>query len=49
MSELSLEDAIESGMLLAKCPRSIDFADDIPRSEAGKVQRKAVRAGYWPG
>ena len=31
-----------------KCPRSIDFADDIPRSEAGKVQRKSVRAGYWP-
>jgi long-chain acyl-CoA synthetase len=32
-----------------KCPRSIDFVDDIPRSEAGKVQRKAIRAGYWPG
>jgi long-chain acyl-CoA synthetase len=32
-----------------KCPRSIDFVDDIPRSEAGKVQRKVIRAGYWPG
>ncbi len=31
-----------------KCPRSVDFAEHIPRSEAGKVQRKLVRAGYWP-
>ncbi len=31
-----------------KCPRSIDFADTIPRSDAGKVQRKEVRARYWP-
>jgi long-chain acyl-CoA synthetase len=31
-----------------KCPRGIDFVDEIPRSEAGKVQRKAIRAGYWP-
>ena len=32
-----------------KVPRSIDFADDIPRSEAGKVQRRQVRAPYWAG
>jgi long-chain acyl-CoA synthetase len=32
-----------------KAPRSIDFADDIPRSEAGKVQRRQVRAPYWAG
>ena len=30
-----------------KCPRSIDFADEIPRSEAGKVQRKQIRSAYW--
>ena len=30
-----------------KCPRSIDFVEHIPRSEAGKVQRKLIRAGYW--
>jgi len=29
-----------------KCPRSIDFVDEVPRSEAGKVQRSAVRARY---
>jgi long-chain acyl-CoA synthetase len=32
-----------------KAPRSIDFVDEIPRSEAGKVQRRAVRAPYWAG
>ena len=31
-----------------KVPRSIDFADTIARSEAGKVQRKEIRARYWP-
>ena len=32
-----------------KMPRKVDFADDIPRSEAGKVQRRQVRAPYWAG
>ena len=31
-----------------KVPRSIDFVDTIARSEAGKVQRKEIRARYWP-
>lgn len=30
-----------------KLPRSIDFVDAIPHSEAGKVQRAEVRRGYW--
>jgi long-chain acyl-CoA synthetase len=32
-----------------KVPRSIDFVDDLPRSEAGKIQRNKVRAPYWEG
>ena len=32
-----------------KVPRSIDFATDLPRSEAGKIQRNKVRAPYWEG
>jgi long-chain acyl-CoA synthetase len=32
-----------------KIPRAIDFADEIPRSDAGKVQRKTVRDRYWAG
>jgi long-chain acyl-CoA synthetase len=30
-----------------KIPRSIDFVAKLPRSEAGKVQRKAIRDEYW--
>jgi len=30
-----------------KCPRSIDFADDLPRLPTGKIQRRVVREPYW--
>ncbi|HET6969897.1 MAG TPA: AMP-binding protein [Phenylobacterium sp.] len=32
-----------------KVPRSLDFVADLPRSEAGKIQRNKVRAPYWEG
>jgi long-chain acyl-CoA synthetase len=32
-----------------KVPRSIDFVTELPRSEAGKIQRNKVRAPYWEG
>ena len=32
-----------------KCPRSVDFDAELPRSEAGKVQRRAIRERYWQG
>ena len=32
-----------------KVPRGLDFAVDLPRSEAGKIQRHKVRAPYWAG
>ncbi|MEM0953913.1 MAG: AMP-binding protein [Pseudomonadota bacterium] len=30
-----------------KWPRSFDFREALPRSKAGKVQRKALRDSYW--
>ena len=30
-----------------KCPRSIDFADELPRLPTGKIQRRLVREPYW--
>jgi len=32
-----------------KVPRSLDFVTELPRSEAGKIQRGKVRAPYWEG
>jgi len=32
-----------------KSPRSLEFADELPRSPAGKIQRGKVRAPYWAG
>jgi acyl-CoA synthetase (AMP-forming)/AMP-acid ligase II len=32
-----------------KAPRSVDFADALPVSPAGKVQKRELRAPYWEG
>jgi long-chain acyl-CoA synthetase len=32
-----------------KVPRSVDYVDDLPRSPAGKIQRKKVRDPFWAG
>jgi long-chain acyl-CoA synthetase len=31
-----------------KCPRSVDFVERLPRSEAGKLLVAELRARYWP-
>ncbi len=30
-----------------KCPKSVDFVDDLPRFETGKIYRRLVRDRYW--
>ena len=30
-----------------KCPRSIDFTDELPRLPTGKLYKKALRDQYW--
>ncbi len=30
-----------------KCPRSIDFVDDLGRNPMGKINKKALREPYW--
>jgi acyl-CoA synthetase (AMP-forming)/AMP-acid ligase II len=32
-----------------KCPRSIDFVDELPRLPTGKLYKRLVRDGYWAG
>jgi long-chain acyl-CoA synthetase len=30
-----------------KCPRSVDFTDELPRGENGKLYKKGLRESYW--
>jgi len=30
-----------------KCPKSVDFTDELPRGENGKLYKKALRDTYW--
>jgi acyl-CoA synthetase (AMP-forming)/AMP-acid ligase II len=32
-----------------KCPRSIDFEDELPRSETGKLYKRRLKERYWAG
>jgi acyl-coenzyme A synthetase/AMP-(fatty) acid ligase len=32
-----------------KCPRSIDFEAELPRSETGKLYKRLLRDRYWQG
>jgi acyl-CoA synthetase (AMP-forming)/AMP-acid ligase II len=32
-----------------KCPKSVDFADELPRNPSGKILRKDLREKYWQG
>lgn len=32
-----------------KCPRSVDFSDELPRRENGKLYKRLLRDRYWRG
>jgi long-chain acyl-CoA synthetase len=32
-----------------KCPRSVDFVDELPRLPTGKLYKRALRDRYWEG
>ena len=32
-----------------KCPRSVSFADELPRTGSGKLLKRRLRAPYWAG
>jgi acyl-CoA synthetase (AMP-forming)/AMP-acid ligase II len=32
-----------------KCPRSIDFVDELPRDDSGKLYKRLLRERYWTG
>jgi len=32
-----------------KCPKSIEFRDNLPRTALGKIDKKRLREPYWQG
>lgn len=32
-----------------KCPRTVDFVEELPRNEAGKLVKRLVKDRYWAG
>jgi acyl-CoA synthetase (AMP-forming)/AMP-acid ligase II len=32
-----------------KCPRSVDFRDELPRYPTGKLYKRLLRDEYWQG
>ena len=32
-----------------KCPRTVDFTDELPRDDNGKLYKRLLRERYWAG
>jgi fatty-acyl-CoA synthase len=32
-----------------KCPKTVDFVDDLPRDDSGKLMKRLLRESYWEG
>jgi fatty-acyl-CoA synthase len=47
--EQELIDYTRSQIAHYKCPRTIDFADELPRTETGKLQKRLIKQRYWQG
>jgi acyl-coenzyme A synthetase/AMP-(fatty) acid ligase len=45
--EQELIDYCREGIAHFKCPRSIDFVDELPRTETGKLVKRRLRDQYW--
>jgi long-chain acyl-CoA synthetase len=41
--------SLEGRLARMKWPRSIDFADELPRDPSGKLLKRRLRAPYWEG
>jgi long-chain acyl-CoA synthetase len=38
-----------SELAIYKCPRSVDFVDELPRDDNGKLYKRLLRERYWEG
>ena len=45
----ALLDYCRAELATYKCPRSVDFVDQLPRDENGKLYKRRLREHYWRG
>jgi long-chain acyl-CoA synthetase len=45
--ERDLIDFARSRIAHFKCPRSVDFRDNLPRADNGKLYKRLIKAEYW--
>jgi acyl-coenzyme A synthetase/AMP-(fatty) acid ligase len=45
--EHELIEHCRAGIAHYKCPRTIDFVDELPRTETGKMAKRKLRDRYW--
>ena len=45
--EVELLDYCRSQLSSIKCPRSIDFRDELPRHPTGKLYKRLLKDEYW--
>ena len=47
MVEVELLDYCRTKLSHIKCPRSIDFRDELPRHPTGKLYKRLLKDEYW--
>jgi acyl-CoA synthetase (AMP-forming)/AMP-acid ligase II len=47
--ERELIEYCRAGIAHYKCPRTVDFAAELPRTATGKMAKRALRDRYWKG
>ncbi|HEX2849165.1 MAG TPA: AMP-dependent synthetase, partial [Acidimicrobiales bacterium] len=48
-TEQELIDHCREHLAHFKCPRSVDFVDELPRLPTGKLYKRLLRDRYWQG
>ena len=49
LEDKEIIDFVKTKIAGYKCPKSIDFAQELPRNPSGKILRRELRAPYWEG
>jgi long-chain acyl-CoA synthetase len=47
--EAELIDYCRAELATYKCPRTVDFVDELPRDPNGKLYKRLLRDRYWAG